>query len=247
MTKKLLMTYILLCLSAVAQAAVVYTTTDFTSPIDFPANAPRVDYDGWQRQTQGSSTLMANAGPLGAGDTALWYQGFANYGLHFLNYVNPAYLGNFPAAGVTAMQFDARHSGTGNDLHLRLYLFDGVTGIGSHAVSLSEVVIPATATTWATYSFSLDPAAFTLAINGDGSAGGGADTVAQLLTQVTQIGFRHDPGGEGATFSDDLTANTALYFDNITLVPEPSLTGLLLGSTALLGAIVFRRKRVSDL
>lgn len=174
------------------------------------------DTGGWEPGPGGAAT--ADAGENGVGDHALLY-GSPTAGMHTFN-TTPAFTGDYAGQNAGRLEFRARHTGVGDDVDLRIYLFNGNFGQGGdHAVSSSAVSIDSSTTNWALYSIPLGSADLSL-IQG---------SLAGLLGGVTQIGLRHDPGGEGATVVDPLTAPTDIFFDDIRLVqvPEPATSILL--------------------
>ncbi len=156
---------------------------------------------------------VADAGDMGVGDHALNYIAPDQSNFHALNFSSPQFLGDY--TGVVSLEFKARHTGQGDGVDLRAYFFNGTFfGGGDHALSSQVVSISPNETAWQTYSVDITPADLTLI---QGTLGG-------LLSNVTQIGLRHDPAGLGATMQNRLPNGASVYFDDIVLrgVPEPT-------------------------
>jgi len=204
--------------------------------------------NGWVGQ------LALDAGQGGVGDHALIYDNTAfgppgPAGFHFLaaDYYfpddDPNFSGDFVAAGVTGVRFRARHSGTGDSVKLRVFLFDSFDdGDGMDfstsidwALSInSSVEILNTDTTWQMYQISLLPA--------DLQAGAHLydpprRTVEDILSAVSQFGLRHDPSDAGPGNPAHISA--IVYFDDIeligTVVPVPAAAWLFGSALGLLG------------
>lgn len=186
------------------------------------------DTGGWTTGPTGAA--VADAGENGVGDHALLY-GSSTGGMHTFNNT-PAFTGDYAGQNAGVLEFRARHTGVGDSVELRVFLFNGNFGQGGdHAVSSTVASIANTSTAWELYSIPLAAPDLDLI---QGSLNG-------LLSGVTQIGLRHDPGGEGATVLDPLNEPTDVFFDDIRLgrVPEPTTFGLL----PSLGFLALARRR----
>ncbi len=185
-----------------------------------------------------TGSVAANAGPNGAGDHALQYG--HQRGFHALNPANRGamtdFVGDYVTADVTSIRFDARHSGMGDTVTLRGTLFLPTPGSDNWVITNDTVVLGPSNRSWQTYELSLDPS--------DLSKSDAVSNVTDVLSNVAQIGFRHDPGGTGPKIRSPLTSATSVFFDNITLVssvPEPA--GAALVWLGLAGMLVTRRRR----
>jgi len=171
--------------------------------------------NGWNK---GDAAI--DAGEYGVGDHALFYYS-GGRGFHLFTWegnesVDYNFLGNLLDAGVVAIRFRARHSGIGEELVLRAYLFDTFDdddGDSDWAISDESVVIANTGAgiTWQTYTISLrvdDLAA--------GDFLGTPPTVENVLSAVAQLGLRHDPETAGPGVK--AWVESAVYFDDIELL-----------------------------
>lgn len=192
--------------------------------------------NGWLGQQ-----LAVDAGKNGAGDNALLYDLGGETGFHvqtWIGYpnVDTAFLGDLLGAGITHVQFDARHAG-GADLFLRAFVFDEFSAFDG-AYSATGAAITSADTEWATYTISLDPLKMLLSEFNETPG----ITVEDILSATVQFGLRHDPGGDGPGNPDFVTA--AAYFDNIRLVSLPEPGTVLLFGLGLIGIGLMRRRRV---
>ena len=207
-----------------AEVGVVETFGDDVAPIQ----------NGWSVGNLGSVT--ADSGENGVGDHAIEYA--TDRGLHFLapaagaGTVNPAFLGDYLAAGATAIRFNARHSGIGVDVDLRATAFGDFNNGVDWVTSSNPLVLTANDTTWQTYELSLDPA--DLFAGGDNGL-----SINDVLGDVFQIGLRHDPLGTGPGDPAFVATVTQVYFDDVVLVPEPTSISMVL--MLLLGLARLRR------
>ncbi len=131
-------------------------------------------------------------------------------GYHFIgsykNGVSSSFLGNYTAAGVTHIRFDTRFNPNTNvNPTLRVYIFD--RAFTAFAMSKKKVLIPWD-TDWHTWEISLKPEDLVY-FGGD------------ALTDVGQIGLRHDPLGSGPFTL--VRINSSMYFDNIVLLGKPDI------------------------
>ena len=209
-----------------AQVGVVETFGDGGTP----------SQNGWSVGNLGAVT--ADSGENGVGDHAIEYG--TDRGLHLLapaagaGVVDPAFLGDYLAAGATGIRFNARHSGAGDTAVLRAAAFADFNNGVDWVTSTNPVVITPNDTTWQTYELSLDPA--DLFAGGDNGL-----SINAVLGDVFQIGLRHDPNGTGPGAPSFVTTFTQVYFDDVVLVPEPTTISLLF-MTLVLGAGVRRIK-----
>lgn len=171
---------------------------------------------GW---TTGAASLVppvvvAGGGPAGAADGFLQLSSLGGAGASSkLTVIAGAqWTGDYVAAGVNRITLDLNNLGA-TDLSLRLWLSGP---LGATAVSTSAVLLPA-GSGWTHASFALD----TSALSGDAAA---------VLPGVQQLRLFH---GTSATFPGEALAAT-LGVDNVTAVPEPAATWLLLPGLAVL-------------
>ncbi len=226
-----------MCLVVVGFMAVGVLTP--STALALTVNAPETFGDGGSPASNSwtfgqSGNVVADAGANGAGDHALRYG--HQQGFHTLN---PAirgamtdFVGDYITAAVTSIRFDARHSGTGDTVTLRGTLFLPTPSSNNWAITNDTVVLSPSDTGWQTYELSLDPS--------DLSKADAVSNVTDVLSNVAQIGLRHDPSGTGPGTQSRLTSATSVFFDNITVVspvPEPAGAALLwLGLAGMLAA-----------
>lgn len=148
---------------------------------------------------------------------------------------NDAFLGDY--RGVAYLKFSARHTGIGDNVDLRVFLFDST----NNAVSNESAEILSTDTSWTSYTIDLrpdsmwlNPICFALICD--------EPTLEGLLQSVFDIGLRHDPERAGAQVRSPLTSHTEVEFRDVVLrgVPEPEFDRvfLLVG-----GALLACRRR----
>jgi hypothetical protein len=161
-------------------------------------------------------SVFPDAGENGLLDSALLYDNSGASGFHFWTRAgrdtgDTRFFGDFISAGVTGFRFRARHSGVGDSVVLRLYVFNVSDGRDDGALSNTAVTIANTDTDWKTYSFSIEPADFeAYAFDPNNTR-----TVTETLSDVSVFGLRHDPGFTGPRQPVPVTA--AIYFDDLEL------------------------------
>jgi hypothetical protein len=227
----------LLALSSAATAAPIGTVQTFDGDVTID------DFDdcigcivnGWW------GTFLPDGGAGGAGDNAIRYdsEGFGFHEQTWTGYPNTdeAFIGDLLSAGVVSVQFDARNTGAGSGVFLRVFLFSD-SFLFEAAYSQSGVEIPSTATEWATYSIPITADDLLLSPVNETFA-----SVEDILSDIGTFGLRHDPGGEGPRSPDFVTA--IVDFDNIqlVLVPLPAAVWLFGGALGLLGLAGRRRRQ----
>jgi len=177
--------------------------------------------NGWSFGDGDLAGVAFDAGEEGPGDHALLYDS-GGYGFHVLTWEDYAiydtnvldFLGDYLAAGVVAVRFRARHSGIGDSVVLRAFLFDTFDdGTTDWAISDGSAMISNTGmgTTWQTYTISLRESNLE-----SGTSFGTPPTVTEILSGVALLGLRHDPNFTGPGVPAWLYA--AVYFDDIQLI-----------------------------
>jgi len=200
----------------------IQTFSDGGTPV-IGDGAPCLDClaNGWVFLNGG---VAFDAGDDGPGDHALFYDP-ASRGFHFLTWkgyttADVSFLGDYVEAGVIALRFQARHSGSGDPLVLRAYLFNSEDGRFDGALSNTAATIAVADTNWQTYNIPLIPSNLeTIEFEG-----GVPRTASEILEAIGQIGLRHDPtfSGPGTRAWTDTTA----YFDDIQLVLDSDGDGI---------------------
>lgn len=157
---------------------------------------------------------IASGGPAGSDDAYLLTSatGVAGAGGRLVLISGPAWSGNYPLAGVTALTMDLSNMGS-TELSLRL-LVEGPQGASAYS-TLPVRLSPGSG--WTPVTFSALPGAFT----GQGAA---------ALSAATQLRLFHSTTG----FPGEAVA-AVLAVDNITAVPEAGSASLLLSGLAVLG------------
>lgn len=175
---------------------------------------------GWQG---GTVAVVANSGPLGAGDFSLQLSngGVANNFAMFNTDVNGVIASN--VSHITADILRPTGQSTGQ---IRLVLFD--TSDGTRWTSTAAATIVGN-DQWNRYSFSILEADLTRVV--------GAGTYTSLTNNLSRILFRHDPDDPSA---GGVSLDGTMSFDNITAVPEPATCSFLL--LGLAGTLLRRKK-----
>lgn len=142
------------------------------------------------------------------------------------------WIGNYTAAGITGIQFDANLMGPDNT-DLRILLF----GSGG-AWATNTIVSLSPGSGWQTLVFSIAPDDLTHVLPGaKGSAGTGV--VTDTLSAVTGILIRNDRVTPTLIGDHPPHITTVIGLDNITAIPEPRTLALL--AFALLPLLSRRR------
>ncbi len=171
---------------------------------------------GWTTGFSGS--IVSSAGDLGGSDHILEYTAGSQGGLNGFHLFNrdPAsgFLGDYSTTGATNIEFRASHTGVGDDVILRVVLFDDFANGEDWAVGITAVVIPASATSWQQYALSVREADLV-------PGGFNGVPVADVLVDVHHIGLRHDPSGSGPGNPSPVANPTTVQFDDIALTIGP--------------------------
>jgi glucose/arabinose dehydrogenase len=163
---------------------------------------------------------VGTGGPAGAGDSFLQLTSLGGFGpgSRMVAFLGPQWAGNYSAAQVTALRFDANNFGA-DDLVLRLSL----SGSAGSAISTDGVLLPA-GSGWTRLTLSLAP----------GNLSG-----ANVLGNVLGLRLFHATTAE---FPGETVA-ARLGIDNVTAVPEPGAALLLCGGLVMLMGTLRRRQR----
>jgi len=234
--KRILLAAILVVGPIASQADPIGTMQTFDRDVNISNGDACTDcyVNGWFGE------FAPDEGQNGSGDNALLYDLGQETGFHLLTFFglddpDEAFLGNYLDAGVLAVKFDAKQAGS-SDLFLRAFIFyDFAAGFGSTYSSTGAHIL-AGATDWAPYTIWFSPHDLLLSPFNDDPNQSPAD----ILTNVSQFGLRHDPGGDGPGFQDRVVA--AVYFDNLQLVTVPEPGSLALFAIGLLGLGIAGRK-----
>jgi hypothetical protein len=184
--------------------------------------------NGWN-----GGNAAPDQGDNGIGDDAVLYTATGGRGFHFFTWQNNTaadfnFLGDFLSAGVVAVQFRARHSGEGEDLVLRAYLFSEFVGdVPQSAISNGSVTIPNTpeGSNWQTYEISLREA--DLAAGPFAGVPTDQTDILPILSAVAQFSLRHDPANTGP--GTPVPVASAVYIDDIVLLRDTDGDGVLDG------------------
>jgi len=165
--------------------------------------------------------LVANSGPLGAGDNALRVtsNGGTGPGSRLIVFNTTVWTGDYLAAGILALAADLRNSGS-TSLSMRV----AVDGPGGRFVSTAMVITAFSG--WLHSVFDIRPASLTSV--------GGSDAAA-TMAGVTELRILHSSSADyrGARIS------SGFLVDNIQAVPEPAAAAI----WCLAGAGMLFRKR----
>jgi hypothetical protein len=185
-------------------------------------------------------TVIPSGGPGGVGDGFLRLQsnGLEGPGGRLSAYNVTQWMGDYRAAGIGAIAFDARNAGN-SDIFLRLLWVDfpDVPGPPQNG-AVSQGFLLRAGSDWQRYVFDIGPGAISALF-------GNAELA---LRNADELRFFHNPAPVfgGPPNSSPLLAAT-LDLDNITavaVVPEPSSV-LLVGTGALLLPLLRRRRQRS--
>lgn len=184
---------------------------------------------GWSIGAGGSGPAapanVATDGPAGADDNFLKLTSLGGSGSasRLVTFNGGQWVGDYAAAGVTAIQMDLRNLGS-TDLSIGLML-GGVVTTHDFKTVLAQ-------SDWQTVTFSL--AASDLDANGG--------SVQATLANVSQLRIFHGiPTGAGSPFPGPAIA-AILGVDNITAVPEAGTWVMLATGLGLLGLTAIRRR-----
>jgi hypothetical protein len=178
---------------------------------------------------------MDTGGPAGSGDGFLQITSTGASGPGSRMVANNAsqWTGNFPAAGVTAIEMDLNNFGQ-TELTIRLLFEDPVGGppVNMAATTVGRTLPPGSG--WMHVSFPIAPGDLT-AIQGDATAALTGATFFRLYHSVP-IAFGSPPTGPAPIAA-------VLGIDNITAVPEPAAAASMLAALGLLGVQAWTRRR----
>lgn len=186
--------------------------------------------DGTVQNWNGSIGQFSNqpsGGPAGANDNYLEVVGNGDFGpgSRVATFNETQWMGNYAAAGVTAIQLDMANFGA-TDLAMRALLL--FTNSGDWTTTVAQAV-PADGV-WRSYTFEFSEALMTQV--------GGGGPFANVLANVPRILFRHESGPPAGIGGGTPIVGT-LGLDNITAIPEPSSIALM----SLAGLALLRRRR----
>lgn len=167
------------CGEPIARAVEVGVTTNFSNGIS--------GFDG------GGLSVEASGGPNGDGDAYLRINATGGNGpgsrLATFN-TQSAFVGNFKAAGVTALEVDLRNfAETPVPLNMRLALLGPDNANANRFTSINAIDVPNDGQ-WRTYTFPISSEALTRVA--------GTTTFDQMFSQVRRIILRHDVDGASA-------------------------------------------------
>jgi hypothetical protein len=178
----------------------------------------------------GGDALLSTAssgGPGGAGDRCLGLTSYGGTGLHNVlrAWNSDQWRGNYASAGVTAIEMDARNTGT-DVLALRIIVV--ASNVGTFTQTVATSLAPDRQ--WHRVTFSLVPADLVWVLGPPG-------TVENALRGVDAIYLQHQPG-PAAFYPTPVAAQ--LTIDNVRAIPEPATLALV-----AVGAASIRRRRVA--
>jgi len=226
--------------SAVSAAALALALAAIVSPPAQAVDAGEIDtfsgsLEGWfagggpvGQVPPTPPQLVADGGPLGAGDSFLQLTGTGSQGAggRLVGMNASQWAGDYLAAGINGIAMDVRNLGN-VDLTVRLYFEDPIPGPPQNEAVSEGFLVPAGG--WTHLLFDISPQALTV-LQGDASV---------LLANTTVLRIFHSPV---ADFPGEPVAGV-LGIDNIQAVPEPSTIALMLLGLAVIGK--FCRKRAT--
>jgi len=203
---------------------------------------------GWGPDFAGVASIAADAGPDGSGDFALLVTSHGDptqgrIGSRSISLNRSQWTGDWTAAGMTAVAFDARNP---NPFPIELWLGiagpggAGSAGSGDTYASLGSAAIPA-ASGWGNYVIDVTGAGFENATN---HSFGTLDAALANVTELrifNNVSRRTDPDFANNFIGDEVAASW--YIDNIeavSAVPEPAV--ILWAAPPLLGLLAIRRR-----
>jgi hypothetical protein len=205
------------CLLPAHAAVTLNQIEDFSSATQWDGGSPNPNPPG----------ILADSGPLGAGDSSLRVvsNGGSGPGGRLIVFNQSTWSGDYLAAGIISIAADMRNNGT-TMLSMRL----AFNGPGGWFVTASSPV--AAFSGWTSHVFDIRPADLIPA---------GGSNAAATLSSVSEMRILHSSAAEfrGTRLS------SSFLVDNIQAVPEPSAAALslLLASVGLL----YRRRRIGGI
>ncbi|MBT8099335.1 MAG: thrombospondin type 3 repeat-containing protein, partial [Gammaproteobacteria bacterium] len=178
--------------------------------------------NGW---IANEGALVADAGDDGNGDFAINYANSSG-GYHFQTWNgyrtgDTRFFGDLTSAGAAAFRFKARHSGVGDSVTLRAFIFRTQDHRFDGALSNTAVQILNTDTSWQTHVIPIDPASLEDFPFGPNSP----QTVEVTLSDVGQFGLRHDPNFTGP--GTHIPAAASIFFDDLQILLDSDGDGTL--------------------
>jgi len=177
--------------------------------------------NGW---TFNAGGLIPDAGEEETGDVALLYDNGTVSGYHLQAWdgfprVDTRVIGDLANAYAAVLRFNARHSGVGDGVTLRAFIFNFHDDRLDGALSNTAASIASTDTTWQTFTIPIDPASLEAFPFDELNP----RTITETLSDVSLFGLRHDPGFTGPGTPAPIAA--AVYFDDIELIVDPDIDG----------------------
>jgi hypothetical protein len=184
---------------------------------------------GWQNGGVGNALPVINVsgGPGGVSDSYIRVRSDGvSAGGKLTAFNRDQWLGDYPAANITAIEVDLRNEGS-TTLSIRMAF---KTGPGTSGVPgfLTQAAVLAPNSGWQRFTFSLDPASL-IPINNPGS---------WSTFFIGEVRFIHQVGASNLTGTNVVGQ---LGIDNIHAVPEPGAAALLGGGLLMLAATAGRR------
>jgi hypothetical protein len=215
-------------LSIVFSLAVVLSATSAFGVVIGQVDTFQDGLDNWQGGVGGFS-VAPTGGPAGAGDQYLQLSsGASPLPPRLVGFNDSQWLGNFTAAGVTAVAMDLLNTGT-TPLTMRVAIREGTSGSTTpgYATSNADAFILPADGQWHHAVFDLDAASLT-----------GFNSPQPLATDLANVkDFRILESAAPSGVGDMVTAQVGV--DNVTAVPEPSALALI----AIAAAFILPRAR----
>lgn len=189
--------------------------------------------EGWSGGA--SPAYISTGGPAGVGDGYFQISRPVDAAFHMAAKNTAQWAGDYTAAGITAITMDVNHFSGPDSIDMRILLIGvGGTWASTNVVSISSG--------WSNYTFGVTAADLVfVSLHNTTSSGttDGTGLLADTLAAVNVLQFRHD--ASTPTIPGDHPPHIAgvLGVDNITAIPEPSLSSLLV----LAGLVGLNKRR----
>ncbi len=218
-----LATILLLCFAGTARAVVVGQTDNFQ-------DGTTMNWTNGEVMGAPPVTNVSTGGPAGAGDRYIQATSDGSgTGGKLTVFNRDQWLGDYIAAGVTAIEVDLRNQGSVS-LSIRLAFKNGPGGDGSAPGYLTQAMVLPVGSGWQHFTISLLPANL-IAVN---------NPAPWSTFFIGEVRFIH---AVGTTSLSGTNVVGQLGIDNVLAVPEPATMTLLTGALLVFAGFARRRRR----